>query len=52
MARSRPEPEPRPIDGGSYRLCPDTGKWLDQEQPAAPVMPAPVLPSERDEANE
>jgi hypothetical protein len=43
MARSRPEPDPIPRDGGSYLLDPDTGRWINQEQPAAaPVMPEPV----------
>jgi hypothetical protein len=43
MPRSKPEPDPRPTDGGSYLLCPDTGKWIDQEAPA-PVAPAPIAP--------
>lgn len=43
MARSRPEPDPIPRDGGSYLLDPDTGKWVNQEMPA-PVIPEPVEP--------
>jgi hypothetical protein len=44
MARSKPEPEPRPSDGGSYLLDEATGKWIDQEQ----VMPAPTEPQDND----
>jgi len=43
MARSKPETDPRPTDGGSYRLDPDTGKWIDQDaKPAECVMPTPA----------
>jgi hypothetical protein len=43
MARSKPEPDPRPTDGGSYRLDEATGKWLDNyAAPAECVMPAPA----------
>jgi hypothetical protein len=43
MARSKPEPEPRPSDGGSYLLDEATGKWIDQE---LVVMPAPTEPQD------
>ena len=50
MARSKPEPDPRPMDGGSYLLDPATGKWIDQEaKPAECVMPEPVPASSNDE---
>jgi hypothetical protein len=44
MARSRPEPDPRPTDGGSYLLDEATGKWINQDRKPAPVMtdPAPA----------
>jgi hypothetical protein len=49
MARSRPEPDPIPRDGGSYLLDPGTGKWVNQEMPPvpAPVITEPVeLPTD------
>lgn len=50
MARSKPEPDPRPTDGGSYRLDPDTGKWIDQDRkPAECVMPASAPAQSNDE---
>jgi hypothetical protein len=44
MARSKPEPDPRPTDGGSYLLDEATGKWIDQDCPPAAecVMPNPA----------
>ena len=43
MARSKPEPDPRPTDGGSYRLDEETGKWIDNyATPTECVMPAPA----------
>jgi hypothetical protein len=51
MARSKPEPDPRPTDGGSYLLDPDTGKWIDQDKPAECVMPAPTAAVSDDQIN-
>jgi hypothetical protein len=49
MARSKPEPEPRPTDGGSYLLDEASGKWIDQDaKPAECVMPAPITPEADD----
>jgi hypothetical protein len=45
MARSKPDPDPRPTDGGSYLLDEATGKWIDQERG---VMPAPITPEADD----
>jgi len=43
MARSKPEPDPRPTDGGSYLLDAKTGRWIDNyAAPAECVMPAPA----------
>jgi hypothetical protein len=43
MARSKPDPDPRPTDGGSYLLDEATGKWIDQDaKPAECVMPCPI----------
>jgi hypothetical protein len=50
MARSKPEPDPRPTDGGSYRLDAATGKWIDQDaKPSECVMPSPI-PLEADDS--
>jgi hypothetical protein len=49
MARPKPEPDPRPTDGGSYRLDEATGKWLDQDAEPECVMPCPI-PSEADDS--
>jgi hypothetical protein len=50
MARSNPAPDPRPTDGGSYRLDDATGKWIDQDaKPSECVMPCPI-PSEADDS--
>jgi len=50
MARSRPEPDPRPTDGGSYLLDEATGKWIDQAcKPAECVMPSPITPATSDD---
>jgi hypothetical protein len=50
MARSKPEPDPRPMDGGSYLLDEATGKWIEQcVKPAECVMPEPVPASSNDE---
>jgi hypothetical protein len=46
MARQRPEPDPRPTDGGSYLLDEATGKWISQDPKPAPVPPAPVPAAE------
>jgi hypothetical protein len=46
MARSKPEPDPRPTDGGSYLLDPDTGKWINQDEPAGRVTPFPAPASD------
>jgi hypothetical protein len=49
MARSKPEPDPRPTDGGSYLLDEATGKWIDQDaKPAECVIPAPITPEADD----
>jgi hypothetical protein len=40
MARPRPEPDPRPTDGGSYLLDEATGKWINQDR--KPVTPEPI----------
>lgn len=41
MARPKPEPDPRPTDGGSYLLDEATGKWIDQDRKSAEcVIPA------------
>lgn len=43
MARPKPEPAPRPTDGGSYRFDEATGEWIDNyAAPAECVMPAPA----------
>lgn len=51
MARSKSEPDPRPTDGGSYRLDEATGKWIDQDHPpvAECVMPEPAPAPSNDE---
>jgi hypothetical protein len=50
MARSKPEPDPRPTDGGSYLLDEATGKWIDQDhKPAECVMPTPAPAPSNDE---
>lgn len=41
MAR-KVDPEPRPTDGGSYRLDDATGKWIDLDAAAECVMPEPT----------
>jgi hypothetical protein len=53
MARSKPEPDPQPADGGSYLLNEATGKWIDQgDQPAVEcVMPCPIDTSTNDSVN-
>jgi|688.fasta_scaffold16707_14 hypothetical protein len=52
MARSKPEPDPRPTDGGSYLLDEATGKWIDQgHKPAECVMPTPAPAPSNDEIN-
>jgi hypothetical protein len=50
MARSKPEPDPRPTDGGSYLLDESTGKWIDQDvKPVECVMPVPAPAASNDE---
>jgi hypothetical protein len=51
MPRSIPEPDPRPTDGGSYRLDEATGKWIDNyAAPAVTPAPAPIpTPAGNDE---
>jgi hypothetical protein len=50
MARSKPEPDPRPTDGGSYLLDEATGKWINQDcKPAECVMPTPAPALSNDE---
>lgn len=52
MVRSnKPDPDPRPTDGGSYRLDEATGKWIDQDKPAECVMPTPAPALSDDPAN-
>jgi hypothetical protein len=55
MARTKPEADPRPTDGGSYLLDSATGKWIDQEAPPAEcVMPAfaPVIDAPSDDPSD
>lgn len=37
MARSNPDPQPLPTEGGSYLLNVSTGEWVRQDIDASPA---------------
>jgi hypothetical protein len=43
MAKAKPNPDPRPTDGGSYLLDEATGQWICNNGCPLPPPPEPAV---------